>query len=206
MLAPLEKYETEETRKNLWLRTKDGSVDADVWVVGGTGADTEWKGRQKAQLGVKTKDGRVSLRLHSLAPSPSAPRTPISLFMKTKDGSLRLSIPRTFMGPLTITRKDARYRFSPALSAVTTVFSDSRGVTRCFVGNLAHSGWADAPGAWGGDEVDIITHDGRVSVQFDDEVDIITHDGRVWVQFDDEVEEEKAKSPMKEFFGRVFGV
>nr|GAT44500.1 predicted protein [Mycena chlorophos] len=154
MLAPLDEEagETEETRRNLWLHTRDGFIDADVWVL--SDEDADCKCRRKARLGVNTKDGHVSLRLHSTAFSPHIPRTPLSLSLHTHDGHVRLALPRAFTGPLTIRLKDGRYRFSPALSASTTVFSESKGIARCFVGDFAGSGWADAPGDWTGDDAE----------------------------------------------------
>ncbi|KAF7289716.1 hypothetical protein MIND_01344800 [Mycena indigotica] len=167
MLAPLEKDETEKTRRNLSLHTHDGSIDANVWVLSDDGADCKCRGR--VRVNVRTEDGNVGLRLHSTAPNAYTPRTPIQLSLRTADGHISLALPRSFTGPLTIRLADGRKRFSPAFSAATTVFSESHGVSRCFVGDFANSGWADAPGDWTGDEAEVVSDDGGLRIEFDDE-------------------------------------
>ncbi|KAJ7048237.1 hypothetical protein C8F01DRAFT_1193551 [Mycena amicta] len=141
MLARLEKDETDDTRRNLSLRAlaQDGSIDADVWVLSDDDNDNDEKVRGRVRIWASARKG-VSLRLHS-AHAPRAP--PLTLSLHSNDGSISLSLPRTFCGPL--------------------ISSD--GVRKCFVG----SGWADAPGKWTGDEAQVDSDHGNVWIQFDDE-------------------------------------
>ncbi|KAJ7048230.1 hypothetical protein C8F01DRAFT_1006043 [Mycena amicta] len=224
MLAPLETDETDETRRNLYLHSQDGSIDADVWVLSDEDADCKCRG--KVRLGVSTQDGNVSLRLHSTAGSPYTPRTPLKLSLHTDDGHVSLSLPRVFRGPLTIRIGDGRMRLSRALSAATTIFSESKGISRCFVGDFAESGWADAPGEWTGDEAEVSSDDGNVRIEFDDEWAVkremkkerreLRRERRDNNKDDDEEDEEtedggkgkgkgKGKAKGKSFFGRLLG-
>ncbi|KAF7326149.1 hypothetical protein MKEN_00466400 [Mycena kentingensis (nom. inval.)] len=197
LLAPLLKDETEETRRNINLSTKDGRIDADVWVVSDEEADC--KCRRKVRVGVHTGDGNVGFRLHTTATNPYTPRTPLSLKLHTGDGHVNLELPRAFRGPLTVHLHDGRLRLSPALTAVTTIFSESNGISRCFIGDYAESGWADAPGEWTGDEAEVTSRDGNLNLWFDDEKAIREEAAAASVAMG------KGKGREKGFFGRLFG-
>ncbi|KAJ7048232.1 hypothetical protein C8F01DRAFT_1380633 [Mycena amicta] len=167
MLAPLAKDETHETRRNLYLRAQNGSIDVDVWVLSAKDAqdDSKFKfpGQGRVRLGLSTQSGNISLRLHA---SPH----PLNLSLHTDEGSVSLTLPRTFCGPLTIRLGYGRMHLSPALSAATTIFNESsKGVSRSFVGDFAESGWADAPGEWTGDEAQVGSDYGNVRIEFEDE-------------------------------------
>ncbi|KAJ7050278.1 hypothetical protein C8F01DRAFT_1345446 [Mycena amicta] len=201
MLAPLEEGETEETRRNLSLCTEDGGIDVDVWVLGDDDDEEEDKNlkiRGRVRIWASARNGRVSLRLvcfnffspvfsfcswtltqiqwQHCSPHTSRPCPPLSLSLHTTDGSISLTLPRTFRGPLTVrlARGYARMRFSPAVSKATTVFSESSdGVRRCFVGDFA--GWdSEEEGKWTGDEATLSSDTGTF--------------GSVWIEYEDERE------------------
>jgi hypothetical protein len=66
MLPPLAADETEATRRNVFLHTSNGSMDVDLFVVGG---DTEGDPKQKrVNLSLKSSNGSTVARLVS---SPS---------------------------------------------------------------------------------------------------------------------------------------
>jgi hypothetical protein len=67
LLPPLEEGETEADRKNLKIKTKDGSVDVDLWVLGGGGDIKEEKLRRKrATLDLSSNDGSITIRMVSM--------------------------------------------------------------------------------------------------------------------------------------------
>jgi hypothetical protein len=82
------------------------------------------------------------------------------------DGSVSLTLPRTFNGPLNITIKDGATHFSPEITAAVTTFSEVKTRKKYFVGD--YSAWRDGD-AWLGDEAVLDVHDGSVTIQFDDE-------------------------------------
>ncbi|KAJ7048231.1 hypothetical protein C8F01DRAFT_1095482 [Mycena amicta] len=177
MLALLEQDEMEETRRNLSLCAQDGGIDADVWVLSHDLDEEEEKEKEET---VK----------HC---SQHTPRRPLSLSLHTTDGSISLTLPRSFCGPLTVrlARGYARMRFSPAVSKATTVFSEEAdGVRRCFVGDFASAEsdeegkgkgtgkgtgkWKEGKGEgkWTGDEATLSSDTGTF--------------GSVWIEYEDE--------------------
>jgi len=69
LLPPLEEGETEADRKNLRLKTKDGSVDVDIWVLGDGGEYKTAEGlvqQRRATLDVTSNDGSINLKIVSL--------------------------------------------------------------------------------------------------------------------------------------------
>lgn len=62
-LPPLEEGETEEERCNLHLHSRDGSVDADIWLIGNEGKPTI--GKKRTTMHVSSRDGSVVVKLVS---------------------------------------------------------------------------------------------------------------------------------------------
>ncbi|KAJ7697251.1 hypothetical protein B0H17DRAFT_1052443 [Mycena rosella] len=156
MLPPLTADETEATRRNVFLHTSNGSIDVDLWVLGD--ADS----KVKVNMLIKTSNGSLTAKLHA---APSA-RPPIHLKAQSSNGSITLHLPRSFRGPVTILSRNGTIRFSSAVGAATTTFSEADHTRRCFVGDF--SDWTD-DGAWMGDEASIESSNGSVKVQFDAE-------------------------------------
>jgi len=65
VLPPLPEGVSEDARENLFLKTKDGKIEADVTIVPGSVPDSiDQKGkRKKVVLHAKTSDGKVALKL-----------------------------------------------------------------------------------------------------------------------------------------------
>ena len=70
LLPPLEEGETEADRKNLQLKTNDGSIDADIWVLGDGGGEFETEEgimkQKRATLDICSNDGSITVRIVSV--------------------------------------------------------------------------------------------------------------------------------------------
>ncbi|KAJ7214397.1 hypothetical protein GGX14DRAFT_392427 [Mycena pura] len=161
LLPPLAADENDASRRNLYLQTSNGTIDADLWVAG-AGQDKETcKG--PVRMLAKSSNGSVTVRLHT--PAPAVTRQPVHLTVSTSNGGVIVHVPRTFRGPLTVHTRCGSVKLSPTLAATTTTLSEVAGTRRCFVGDFAD--WAQAPGEWGGDELNVDTSNGSIKLRFD---------------------------------------
>ncbi|KAF7343695.1 hypothetical protein MSAN_01949400 [Mycena sanguinolenta] len=156
MLPPLAEDETEATRRNVFLDSIYGNIDADIFVVG----DGDLKQNFVSML-MKSTNGSVVVRVHASA----APRPPIHIKATSTYGSVTLHVPRSFRGPATIRTTYGSVRISDSLSAELTTFSEVKQTRRCFIGDYAD--WAEQPEGWTGDEIDVETTNGNVKLQYD---------------------------------------
>ncbi|EJD41997.1 hypothetical protein AURDEDRAFT_168994 [Auricularia subglabra TFB-10046 SS5] len=157
MLAPLDEG---EERRNLLIDVPEHEVDADVWIVAGTGVETDVKAGRRTDVEVVGR--HVHLRVHETGPSP------LSLTLKAANsGNISLALPRSFRGPITIHSQQARIVFSPAMGALAATFSDYGELRKCFVGDFRALGFGE--GAWEGPAVEIHAPEGRVKLRFADE-------------------------------------
>jgi len=169
LLPPLSEGESEQTRKNLSLQTKDGSIKATIFVLPTTTeALRQTENRPlRTLIDTSTKDGDVTIRIHEVL-SQMDHRLPIQLRSYSGDGSIRVYLPRTFRGVCRLKTKDGRIQFSKAMESSLTRFSDVNGSQVGFLGSLDVTEWQ--PGMnWNGDELTLETKDGNVHVYFDDE-------------------------------------
>jgi len=157
LLPPLAADETEATRRNVYLHTSNGSIDADFFVVG----DGDYK--PKVNILVKSSNGSIVARLHA----PAAPRPPICFRGLTSNGTLTIHLPRSFRGPVIVRTRNGSVRFSDALSADLTTFNEVNQTRRCFVGDF--SDWTDQPEGWIGDEIEVESSNGSIKMQYDAE-------------------------------------
>ncbi|KAJ7135669.1 hypothetical protein C8R44DRAFT_695998 [Mycena epipterygia] len=161
---------------NLELSVDFGAIDVDVevlplqvpaeappenWVALNEYGSTYLNERRSSRkddvhLEAGTTTGNIDLRVH-------APHTtPISVRVSSTFGQVRVYIPRTFHGPLTISSSLLAPRLSPELRRVCTPLSEVGDKVRWFVGDV---------GAWTakgerGDEVRVGSEFGRVWVGF----------------------------------------
>ncbi|KAJ7793178.1 hypothetical protein B0H14DRAFT_2927609 [Mycena olivaceomarginata] len=156
MLPPLAAGETEATRQNVFLHATNGSIDVNLFVLGD--ADT----RRSLKMFLKCKHGGIIAKLHAA----STARPPI-YFIAKATSYMRLHLPRTFRGPVTVrnTSVQSSLRISEHLQAGMTPLSEANGTWRYFVGTL--EGWTDE-GEWAGDEVRLENSGGgNVTLQYD---------------------------------------
>lgn len=170
LLPPLPAGESERTRKNLSLQTKDGSINANIFVLLTTAEELQKadKMNQRTLIDAATKDGPVTVRMHEVHSQQGEVRLPIQLRSSSLDGAIRVYLPRSFRGIFRIKVKSGKIRFSKAIESSSTPFSEVNGLKISFLGLFDAAEWQ--PGVdWNGDELILETTDGNVSVLFDDE-------------------------------------
>lgn len=64
LLPPLNAGEKDQDRKNLYLRTKDGSIDADIWLIGQDEAASNNSSR--TTLSLSSNDGSITAKIVSI--------------------------------------------------------------------------------------------------------------------------------------------
>lgn len=64
LLPPLNAGETEQDRKNIYLRTKDGSIDVDIWLIGQEDSDAPKNGT-RTTLSLSSNDGSITAKIVS---------------------------------------------------------------------------------------------------------------------------------------------
>jgi hypothetical protein len=165
-LPPLSSGETELTRKNLSLKSTNGLIDADVFVLP-TSADAiaAKRLRERVLIHASSTNGRIQMNIHD-----SGTRLPLEISADTTNGHVDLSIPRSFNGPLRTKLGNGRLHYSNAVGAMITTFSDVQGVRRSYLGPLDTS-HMDRDTKWEGDELYAQSSNGDINICFDDEVD-----------------------------------
>ncbi|PPR05493.1 hypothetical protein CVT26_009060 [Gymnopilus dilepis] len=170
LLPPLEKGETEETRKNLSLDSRNGAIDADVYVLPPPSTSSALvKPRQRVTVHAKSWNGAVTVKLHDLQ-DPDTSRLPIHVACHTTNGAINVYIPRSFRGIINIKTKNGSPRYSEAVRNLIVPISDIHGVHRSFMGQFDPSQW-EGDSEWLGDELNAESWNGSVKVFFEDEAD-----------------------------------
>jgi hypothetical protein len=95
--------------------------------------------------------------------------TPLFLHATSENGSADIYLPRNFEGPITLSTKHGSIKRSTAVLDHSTLFFESGGVQRGFVGD--HTAWGTDPENWRGDEALLESKNGTVRVWFVDEGD-----------------------------------
>ncbi|KIM56677.1 hypothetical protein SCLCIDRAFT_131939, partial [Scleroderma citrinum Foug A] len=150
----------EGERKNLYLHTRDGSVDVDVWLVGHKSRSKE--STKRTTLYVSSNDGAITTKIQAIDNID-----PFFLNIFTKDGKITVLLPRSFHGPITMTSGDGSCTLSNDMLKTSTHLGVADRTTRYFVGQYALSSMQNV---WEGDEVKVETRDGKIKVRYIDEV------------------------------------
>ena len=100
----------------------------------------------------------------------SGTHLPLEISAATTNGRIDLYLPHSFNGPLRIKLGNGRLRYSTAVGAMLTTFSDVQGTCRCYLGPLDTS-TLDRNAKWEGDELYAESSNGSVTIYFDDEMD-----------------------------------
>ncbi|KAG5719100.1 hypothetical protein E4T56_gene2102 [Termitomyces sp. T112] len=161
-LPPLLPDETEETRRNLYIKSSNGSIDADITLAPFTVRD-EAISKKRSTICTRAINGPIRVTLHA----PHAPRLPFYLNVDASNGAVAIFLPRPFNGLLSIRQSHGRTKFSPEVSMHLTTFSDIERMHRCFIGDYS----AIMEGQeWQGDEVVIDARNGSVNVHYEGEI------------------------------------
>jgi hypothetical protein len=105
-------------------------------------------------------------------PSTAEPRPFLSIEVKAHNGSVTITIPRSFRGQLTLHTDNGRVLLSPALAPRAATLSTVNGTHTYFVGERPKSGKWHTGGSEDGEEVDGVigsSKHGSVKVSYGDE-------------------------------------
>ena len=112
----------------------------------------------------------------------SGTRFPLDISAATTNGRVDLYLPRSFNGPLRIKLNNGRLRYSNAVDAMITNFSDVQGMRRSYLGPLDTS-HMDRDAKWEGDELYAQSSNGNINIYFNDEVDQLNSSSNPFFKF-----------------------
>ncbi|KAG1906300.1 uncharacterized protein F5891DRAFT_1004958 [Suillus fuscotomentosus] len=145
LLPPLVTGETDQERKNLYLRTKDGRV------VGRT------------TLSLSSDDGSITAKINTVKVV-----APFLLDIYSRDGRVTVLLPRSFHGSLLLTTRHST-KLSDDLLQQSTMLSTVEHTRRYFVGDVSHRVFGND---WNGDELKVVSRDGRIIIRYKDEAEL----------------------------------
>jgi len=160
---------------NLILDSHNGSVSGEVWVLRSDAGDSKAQRsegtRDRVRLEFLSHNGSVKAFVHVHA-SMAEPRPFFQIEARSHNGSVAISIPRSFRGQLTLQTHNGRVHLSSALAPHAAMLSGLNGAHTYFVGERpSNDKWRT--GASGeGEEVDEAigsSKNGAVKVSYDDE-------------------------------------
>lgn len=161
------KAEVEEEPANLTLHTRDGRIQADVWIADSNEEDAlEEEAKKCTKLDLHTRDGGVVLRVRTHGTRP------LHIRAYTHDGHIRVFLPRSFTGLVQHEIYDGKLVFSPAMHPSVSTFSQvdgKRGAS--FIGDwqTAMKDGENALGNWQGDRCEATSRDGSLYFFWEDE-------------------------------------
>lgn len=119
--TPPKPLKNEGVRPNLMLWSKDGGVEAEVHLVS--------KARDTAVIVAESHDGSVKLTLNAENPQP------IRLFAIASDGSVRIRIPTTFEGAISMETEHGSVKISDGVKARMMTFTSTTKCARGYIGD-----------------------------------------------------------------------
>jgi len=159
MLPPLCDSKTEEDRENLSLKSKNGSVHADIWLLGPSG-DTKIDPR-RTTISLLSSNGSISAEVRTLNNA-----APFSLTGRTSNGAIRLALPRSFEGLITVSTRNGSIHTSDEIIQNATQLGQLDATQRFFVGDFQLLG--EEP--WQGDQVEVEAPNGSIRVKYVDDL------------------------------------
>jgi hypothetical protein len=88
----------------------------------------------------------------------------------SKNGSAEVYLPRSFVGPFTLTARAGYDRLSAAVTATSTLFYETNGTQRGFIGDYTTTDWGVDPNGWLGDALVLESGRGGCRVYYIDEL------------------------------------
>lgn len=159
-LPPPNAGETDQDRKNLYLCTKDGSIDADIWLIGQE--DAAPKSSSRTNISLSSNDGSITATINTVKVV-----APFLLDIHARDGRVTVLLPRSFHGSLFLTTKQSA-KLSNDLLRRSTILSTVEHTRRYFVGDISHRLFGND---WNGDELKVVSLDGRIIIRYKDEAE-----------------------------------
>ncbi|KAI9508237.1 hypothetical protein F5148DRAFT_1284258 [Russula earlei] len=165
---------------HLLLDSQNGTVSGEIWVVCATkrsddpataGRAHKPAARERVRLHLHARNGTVNARVH-IHPSTVEPRPFLDIEARSLNGSVGITIPRSFRGQLTLHSDNGRAILSSALKPRAATLSTVNGTHTYFVGERPSRGTWNTGTNEEGEEVDAVvgwTKNGSVRVSYDDE-------------------------------------
>jgi hypothetical protein len=161
-----------EDTPHLVLDSHNGSVFGEVWVLRANREDTAGSNPlERVHLHFRSHNGAIKALVH-LHPSTVEPRPFLNIDVKAHNGSVAITIPRSFRGQLTLHSDNGRVHLSSALAPRAATLSTLNGTHTYFVGERPSGGMWHTGGSEDGEEVDGVvgsSKNGSVKVSYDDE-------------------------------------
>lgn len=161
LLPPLNAGETARDRKNLYLRTKDGNVDADIWLIGQEAVTPE--NGSRTTLSLISDEGSITAKINTVKVV-----APFLLDIHARDGQVTVLLPRSFHGSLFLTTRQSAKLSDDILQrsiALSTV-EHTRGY---YVGDISHRLFYNDCDE---DELRVVSRDGRIIIRYRDETEL----------------------------------
>ncbi|ESK86690.1 hypothetical protein Moror_10937 [Moniliophthora roreri MCA 2997] len=157
-LPPLEAGRSEEDRKNLVLKSRVGTIVANITLYHQEGASVT----KRTSLEFKTTVGTMILKIDAIG---SSIRPPLFARAITNTGTVLLSLPRSFRGFVSVSTTIGAVTLSRDVTAMCRWITNTARIKKCFIGDP--SGLTDAElDSWNGDEVEIETTIGSVDISY----------------------------------------
>jgi len=160
MLPLLDEGETEDDRKNLRLTSRFSSVNAEIGLLGSPSAPKP----RRTTIALTSDYGSIHAQLHTFDGA-----APFSLIARASHGTIRLAIPRSFQGLLSVSTHHGSISISDTIVQNATQLGQRGTTRRCFVGDFHLVGRDE----WQGDQVEIEASHGSIRVKYVDEVGIM---------------------------------
>jgi hypothetical protein len=156
----------EGARSNLILESKNGAIDADIYLLSTSHSNPNTL--KFIVIDTQSANGNVKTRLHDTKSLNGEVRLAVRLFTRSCNGSIHVQLPRSFRGPIRIKTINGSVHYSAAMQDHLTHFSELDHVRRSFMGHFNPSQW-DIGVPWEGDELSIESKNGSVKILFEDE-------------------------------------
>ncbi|KAI0305343.1 hypothetical protein B0F90DRAFT_1191195 [Multifurca ochricompacta] len=130
---------------NLTLDSHNGSVSGEVWVLHPhtvhAGVHTNKAIGERVRLQFRSHNGAVRAIVH-VHPLTVEPRPFLSIEARAQNGSVAITIPRSFRGQLTLHTDNGRVVLSPTLATCVSPLSNLNGTHTYFIGERPSDGWS----------------------------------------------------------------
>ncbi|KAH7909242.1 hypothetical protein BJ138DRAFT_1155782 [Hygrophoropsis aurantiaca] len=153
-------------RRNLDIRSRDGHVEVQVWLVHPEDAVNASSGiaasKKRTTMYLYARDGNVTASVNTV---PSS--APFFLDIYARDGRVTVLLPRSFSGPLKLNSRDGPIVLSDGLLQRSALLSNVDRTRIYFVGDVSNM----SEDNWQGDELNVEARDGKIKVRYVDEIE-----------------------------------
>ncbi|KAJ2912970.1 hypothetical protein MD484_g7433, partial [Candolleomyces efflorescens] len=168
-LQPVDPSQADHIRKNLYLKSHNGAISADVNLVPTVSDEApRTEQSQYVVLEAETFNGSATLKLHELNSAyPGKTRLPVQIRLSTFNGSVYVKIPRSFRGMIVSQSWCGSTKLSDQVRAQVAYERDESRIKRLFIGELDEADFSES--SWSGDDLNAETRNGSIYVRYEDE-------------------------------------